>query len=808
MRSIGRDLRYGARLLRRSPGFTVVALAALALGIGATTAIFSVVDAVLLKPLPFRDAGRLVVIWEDNAAVARETVFAAPWNFQEWRKQAQALQEAAAIQDLHVNLTAGPNGPIEPEEVLAERASAGLFPLLGVSPVLGRVFSPDEDRPGHADFVLLSHRLWQRRFGGDAAIAGKQIRLDDRTYAILGVLPAGFSVLEPEADVWLPLALDPGDARAAGLRYLEVIARLRPEAGIARARSEMDIIGARLAAANPGLDKGWKPVLVPLREELAGHVERALLTLLAAVGFLLLMACANVANLLLARGASRRKEVAIRAAMGASRGRIVAQLLSESLLLALGGGALGIALARGAVALLARFGPAEIPRLAQAAVDARLLAFALAASLAAGILFGLAPAIQASETGWKAALAEGGRGGTAGSRSRKVRDALVVFEMALAVVVLIGGGLLMRSFVRLRAADPGFQPSGLLTFRLPLTGGRNASHSRRVAFFQEVEERIAALPGVSAVGAVNALPLQGVGVGTTFAVEGRPAPPQDQRPLALLRTASPAYFRAMGIPLLAGRAFAASDTAEAPPVVIVNRTLATRFWPGENPIGGRLTVDAISGRVAEVAGVVADVKPQGLEGEDWPAIYNPYAQASAPAMTVVARFAGSAAPLAAAAQRVVHAIDPSQPVADVRTMEDVLGRAVAGPRFHAALLGIFALVAFVLAAVGLYGVIAYDVSQRTHEIGIRAALGAQPWAVLRLILGEGARLAACGIALGMASAFALTRLMASLLYEVKPTDAWTFAAVPLLLGSVALLASYIPARRAMTLDPVAALRHE
>ena len=804
---VGRDLWYGARGLWRAPGFSAVALATLALGIGATTAIFGVVDAVLLKPLPFRDADRLVVVWESNAAVAREPSFAAPWNLREWQRQVRTLAAFAAIHDRHVNLTGGPNGG-GPEELRAERVSAGLFPLLGVSPILGRAFSADEDRPGRANFALLSHGLWLRRFGGLASILGQPIRLDGAAYTVLGIMPAGFSELSSGLDIWLPLALDPDDARAANLRYLEVIARLAPGVGIERARRDMETIGVRLEAANPGLDKGWRPDLVPLRQEVAGHAEPALLTLGAAVGFLLLMACANVANLLLVRGAARRKEVAIRAALGAGPGRIAAQLLSESVLLALAGGALGTALAHGGIGLLARFGPANLPGLARAALDGRLLLFTLAVSAGGGLLVGLAPAIQALESDVNAALTEGGRGGTAGRGGRRMRNALVVFEVALAVVVLIGGGLSMRSFVRLRATNPGFQPAGLLTFRLPLAGGRNAAPGRRAAFLQEVEDRISALPGVRGVGAVNALPLEGLGVGTTFAVADRPAPPPDQRPLALMRTASPAYFRAMGIPLIAGRVFAASDTAQAPPVVMVNRMLARRFWPAENPIGGRLAVDAIEGRVAEVVGVVGDVKPEGLEGEDWPTVYNPYAQAPASTMAVVVRTGPAPRLLAEAVQREVHGLDAAQQVAEVRTMEDVLAGVLAEPRFDAALLGIFAQIAFVLAAVGIYGVIAYDVSQRTHEIGIRVALGAQPSALLKLILGQGARLAACGIAIGMAAAFALTRLMANLLYEVKPTDAWTFAAVPLLLGAVALLASYIPSRRAMALGPMAALRHE
>jgi putative ABC transport system permease protein len=570
----------------------------------------------------------------------------------------------------------------------------------------------------------------------------------------------------------------------------------------------MDIIGSRLEQANPALDKGWRPVLVPLREELVGNVRPALLVLLAAVGFLLVMACVNVANLLLARSAARQKEIAIRTALGAGRGRIVAQLLSESVLLALAGGALGLALARGVVALVARLGPASIPRLAEARIDARLFLFALGVSLATGILFGIAPAIHISGANLNAALTEVGRGGTTGRSGRVVRSALVAAEVALAVVVLIGAGLLMRSFVGLRSADPGFQPAGLLTLRVPLAGGRNAAPDRRIAFFQQVADRVAALPGVRAVGAVNGLPLTGLGGGSTFTVDGRPAPPLDQRPVALLRSATSAYFRAMGIPLLAGRGLAESDTSQAPPVIVVNQTLARRFWPAGNPIGGRLVVDALNGRVAEIVGVVADVKPERIESQDWPTIYSPYPQAPVAAMTMVVRTAQPPLSLASAVEREVRQLDPNQPVAEMRSMEQVVDRAVAGARFNTVLLAVFAEIAFLLAAVGIYGVISCDVSERTHEIGIRVALGAQPGDVLKLVVGHGARLAAYGIAAGLAAAFALTRLMASMLYGVKATDAYTFAAIPVLLGAVALAASYLPSRRALALDPVTALRHE
>jgi putative ABC transport system permease protein len=808
MKSLGRDLRLGVRLLWKAPGFSAVALAALALGMGATSAIFSVVDAVLLKPLPFRDPQRLLVLWERNSAQDLEKMFVAPGNFLEWRNQSRALESLAAIQDVHINLTGGPNGHIDPEELMAERVSASLFPLLGVQPVVGRAFLSEEDQPGRTNYALLSHALWQRRFGGDLSIAGKAIRLRDQSYTVVGVLPAGFSVLGSAVDVWIPLGLDPHDSRTAGMRFLTVIARLKPGVKMDRAQTEMDVIGSRLEQANPALDRGWRPSLFPLREELVGHVQQALLVLMAAVGFLLLMACVNVANLMLARGAARQKEIAIRTALGAGRGRIVAQLLSESVLLALAGGALGVVVARGVVALVARLGPASIPRLAEAGIDARLFLFALGVSLATGILFGIAPAIACTGGNLNAALRESSRGGTTGRSGRMVRNSLVVAEVALAVVVLIGAGLLIRSFVRLRSADPGFQPAGLLTLRLPLAGGRNAAPDRRIAFFQRVTDRVATLPGVRVVGAVNGLPLTGLGVGSTFAVDGRPAPAPGQRPIGLLRSVHSAYFRTMGIPLVAGRVFADSDTSQGPPAIVVNQTLARRFWPQGNPVGGRLVVDANNGRVAEIVGVVGDVKPERIESEDWPTIYCPYPQAPATTMSMVVRTSRPPLSLVSAVEREVHQLDPDQPVADARSMEDVVDQAIAGARFNTVLLGVFALIAFLLAAVGIYGVISCDVSERTHEIGIRVALGAQPGDVLKLVLGQGARLAGYGIAAGLAAAFVLTRLMAAMLYGVKATDAYTFAAIPVLLGTVALAASYLPSRRALRLDPVTALRHE
>jgi putative ABC transport system permease protein len=764
------------------------------------------VDTVLLKPLPFRDAERLLVIWEKNPSQDRYRMSVAPPNFLAWQKQSRTVEQMAAIMETRINLTGGPNGHIDPEEVKCERVSASLFPLLGVEPRPGRTFRPEEDLPGHANFVLLSHSLWQRRFGGDPGIVGKTIRLRDQPYTVVGVLPPAFAVLQTGVDVFVPLALNSSDARNANSRYLTVIARRG--AALEQVRAELDSVGAQMEQALPALDKGWRPSVFDLGEELVGGVRRALWVLMAAVGCLLLMACVNVANLLLARGSTRRKEIALRAAMGAGRGRIVAQLLTESLLLALGGGLVGLLLAAGTVSLLAHAGPASVPRLAQAAIDPRLFGFALAVSLATGILFGLAPAMQGSRTSLSESLSEGSRGGTAGRGGRRLRNALVVTEVALAVVVLIGAGLLIRSFIRLRSVDPGFQPSGVLTVRVPLGGGRNTAPGRRIAFFRQLSDRIAMVPGVRVVGAVNDLPLTGFGTGSYFAVEGRPAPNAEQRPIALLRSVTPSYFRTMEIPLLAGRALADSDTAQSPAVIVVNQVLARHFWPGGSAIGGRIAIDQLAGHVSEIVGVVADVKAERLDGEEWPTLYIPYPQGPATAMTLTVRTSGSPMRLASAVTREVHSLDPDQPVADIRTMEEVVNLSMAAARFNTTLLLSFAGVAFLLAAVGIYGVISYDVSQRTNEIGIRMALGAQPADVRRMILRQGGRLAVYGIAAGLLGAAVLTRWMGTMLFGVNPTDVWTYTAVSILLALVALGASYVPSRRAMVPDPVIALRHE
>jgi len=807
MNAMGRDLRFGVRLLTKAPGFTAVALATLALGIGAATSIFSVVDAVVFKPLPFHDPDRVLVLWEKNPALNRFRMAVAVGNFREWSQQARMVEGIAGVFDARINLTGGPNGRVDPEELKVERVSASMFPMLGVQPILGRAFQPEEDRPGHANFALLSHSLWERKFAADPSIAGKTIRLRDQPYIVVGVLPGGFGVLDPSVDVYVPLALNANDPHFAGARMLMVIARLRPGATLDQAKNEMETLGARLEQSNPAVNRGWRPNLFPIQDELFGNVQKAMMVLLGAVGFLLLMACANVANLLLAHGAARQKEIAIRAALGATRGRLMAQFLCESVLLALAGGALGLALARGSVALVARLGPASIPRLTQATVDGRLFLFAFAVSVLTGILFGMAPAIQGSRANLNAALTEAGRGGTAGRAARRLRSALVVAEIALALLVLIGAGLLMRSFSRLRHIDPGFQPRGLLTLRIPMGGGRNNAIDRRVAFFGQVTDRVAALPGVRSVGAVSELPLAGLGLGSMFWIDGRPLPPPEQRPVAMTRGVTPGYFHTIGIPLIAGRFFNDADTAASQPVAIVDQTLAKRFWPQGGVIGGRVITDA-NEKVEEIVGVVGKVKPDKLDGDDWPTIYMPHSQKHDQTMILVVRTPGEPMAAAPAVVRTVHDLDPEQPVADVRPMDRVVDEAVAGARFNTVALAIFAAIAFLLAAIGIYGVISYDVTARTNEIGIRMALGAERGDVVKLILGHGARVAAYGIAIGLALAFGLTRLMASMLFGVSPRDFYTFAAISALLGAVALAASYLPARRAMALDPAAALRHE
>jgi putative ABC transport system permease protein len=804
---LGQDLRYGVRLLSKSRGFTAIALATLTLGIGAATSIFSVVDAVLFKPLPFHHPDRVVIVYEKNPALSTFRMRAAVVNFRDWAERSRTLEGVGAIYVASVNLTGGPGGRIDPEEVKAERVSASLFPMLGVQPAIGRNFRPDEDRPGHGSYVILSHALWARKFGSNAAIVGKNIRIRDQAYAVLGVTPPGLSILEPGVDLYVPLALNPNDPRMAPARMLTVLARLKDGVTLEQAKAEMDSIGGQLEAINPALNRGWRPNLFLLQADLIGKAGDAMWVLLGAVGFLLLMACVNIANLLLARGAGRRREAAIRAALGASRGRLVAQFLSESVMLALAGGALGLLAARGGVMVIARLGPASVPRLTEARVDGRLLLFALVISALTGMLFGIAPALEGARAHVVAALSEGGRGGSSGGRARWLRSGLVVVEIALAVIVLIGAGLLMRGFERLRDVNPGFRPRNLFTMRIPLGGGRNNAMEKRVAFLVQLTNKVAALPGVASAGAVSDLPLTGLANGSTFWIDGRPAPPPERRPLAPTRGATPGYFRAMGIPLLEGREFDARDTEASRRVAIIDQALASRYFPQGGAIGSRIITDA-NGKVEEIVGVVGTVMPDKLEGDPWPTIYMPHSQKPDPTMIVVARTANDPVSIGSAAARAAHELDPDQPVAETRTGEQVVEEALAGARFNTIALDIFAALAFLLAAIGIYGVVSYEVTARTKEIGVRLALGAGSGDVVKLVVAQGAVLTALGIIIGLGAAYALTGAMTSMLFGVDPRDFSTFASVAGLLAIWALTASYIPSRRAAALDPMRALRHE
>ena len=807
MHFLGQDLRYGVHLLSRSRDFTAIALATLALGIGAATSIFSVVDAVMFKPLPFHNPDRVVKIYEKNPALNRFRMSAAVVNYRDWCERSRTLQGIAAIYDGRVNLTAGPSGRIDPEELKAERISASLFPMLGVQPAIGRDFRPEEDRPGHANYVILSHALWARKFGSDPTIVGKNIRIRDQAYAVVGIMPSDFSVLEPGVDLYVPIALNANDPRMAPARVLTVLARIREGVTLEQAQREMASIGDQLESINPAVDRGWRPNLFPIQSELIGKAQDAMWVLLGAVGFLLLMACVNVANLLLARGAGRQREIAVRAALGASRGRLLAQFLIESLTLAIMGGALGLLLARLALLLVTRLGPASVPRLTEARVDSRLLLFAFAVSALTGILFGIAPAFEGTRANLSSALSEGGRGGSSGRRARWLRSGLVVVEIALALIVLIGAGLLMRGFERLRAVNPGFRPDNLFTMRVPTGGGRNTALDKQVAFFAQLTEKMGALPGVVSAGAVSDLPLTGLGNGSTFWIAGRPAPPPERRPLAPTRGATPGYFKSMGIPLIEGRDFDARDTTSSQPVAIIDQALAHRFFPGGGAVGSRIITDT-NGKAEEIVGVVGSVMPDKLEGEVWPTIYMPQSQKHDQTMIVVARTAKGPLSVASAAARAVHNLDPDQPVADFKTGDQVVEEALAGARFNTVALDIFAVIAFLLAAVGIYGVVSYDVTARTSEIGVRMALGAEARDVVKLVVARGAVLTVLGIVIGLLAAYNLTNVMTSMLFGIDPRDFATFATVAGLLAVLALTASYIPSRRAAALDPVRALRHE
>jgi predicted permease len=815
MKTLWQDARYALRMLWKSPGFALIAIVALALGIGANTAIFSVVNGVLLRPLPFPDSEQLMMVFERRPRQNREAGPVTPADFIDWQNQNQVFASMAAYSGTAFNLT---ETGAEPEQIIGQFVTSGFFQTLGVQAAIGRVLSPDADRPGGDHrAVVLSHKFWQRHFGGDGRIVGRTITLNDEIFTVVGVMPPAFSYPDADTELWAtPRSAVPEVARVGNvdpatlrsLHYLNVIARLKPGVTREQAHSEMEGIAARLEQEHPIENTGHTARVVSLHEQTVGDVQPALLILLGAVALVLLIACANVANLLLARATARAKEMSIRTALGASRARLVRQLLTESTLLAIAGGAVGLMLALWGLDLLVALSPENIPRLHEIKLDARVLAFTLGVSLVTGLVFGLAPALQASKLDLNSSLKEGGRGTTEGFGRRRMRGALVVMEVALTLVLLIGAGLMLRSFSSLQRVDPGFRADNLLTMELSMPLGRfNESEQQAANFYREVINRISTLPGVESVGATWILPLSGQGAGTGFEIEGyTPAP--NERTNTAFSSITPRYFETMGIPLVRGRQFVDSDTAESQGVAIINEAFARRYFASQDPVGRRIRPRGDDNDWLTVIGVVGDVRQTGLAEEPRPEMFLSYLQSPFPFMNVVIRTTSDPTSLAAAVRREVWAVNPDQPVANVSTMNQLMSNSIARTRFNTLLLQLFAAVALALAVVGLYGVMAYSVAQRTHEIGVRMALGAKGSDVLKMVVGQGMILVTIGIALGLAAAFAATRLMVTLLYGVSATDPVTFIGIALLLIAAAFIACYIPARRATKIDPMIALRYE
>ncbi len=805
--TVWQDIRFGVRTLLKSPAFTVVAVVSLALGIGANTAIFSVVNGVLLRPLPYPEPDRIVDVWHTppQASFPGQRIFSvSPANYLDWKQQSRSFEQMAIYQYAGFSLSNGG----EPIRVTGAAVSSDLFSVLRSPVGRGRIFSAEEEQPGRDQVVVLGHGLWQRAFGASPDIVGRTVTLNSRGYTVIGVMPEGFEFPE-EAELWVPLAWGAEERQTRSIHDYTVVARLKQGVALEQARAEMNTISSRLEQQYPEDNKGWGATVVPLHEDLVGDVRPALLVLFSAVGFVLLIACANVANLMLARGANRRKEIALRIALGATRGRIVRQLLCESVLLAVAGGLMGLLLARWGVQLLVRLSSGSLPHSGEVGIDGWALGFTLLVSVAAGALAGIAPALQFSRNEISETLKQGtGRTGGGAVRQR-TRRALVVGEVALSLILLIGAGLMIRSFWELQNVDPGFDTTNTLTLRVGLAPPKYADPQQQLAFHDRVLEQIRALPGVVAAGSTTTLPLTGSGSKQPFTVEGRPAPPVAEQPLAQTRYVSPDYFRAAGIPLRQGRAFDDRDREGAPQVVVISEAMARRFFPGQNPVGQRLTPSFhLKQGAREIVGVVGDVKSGGLDVEMAATMYLPYKQSPRPWLSFAVRTVSDPRGFVQPVTRAVYSVDKEQAVTGVRTMDEVLAESLSGRRFNMTLLITFAALALALAAVGVYGVMSYSVMMRRRELGIRMALGASAVDVLRLVLGQGLALTLVGVAVGLAGAYALTRLMASLLYGVTATDFVTFGSVSGLIVIVGLLASFLPARRATKVDPLTALRSE
>ncbi len=803
-----KDIRYGLRGLAKRPGATLIALLTLALGIGVNTAIFSAVDSVLLRPLPFKDPERLVSIWEQTLQLGIRQNEVAPANFFDLRTQSESFEAIGATGPQDINLT----GDGEPERISAQLVSANVFSILGVDPALGRTFLGNEDQPGQEHVVVLSHALWQRRFNSDPSLLNRTITLNGETFTVVGVMPRGFFFPEREVEMWVPWAMEPEQASGRGDHYLRLVARLKSGVTAERANHELEAIGGRLAAEYPRTNEGLNFISHSLHEDYVGDLRLPILILFGAVGLVLLIACANVANLLLAQATTRRREIAIRIALGARRWTIVRQLLVESLLLAGAGGLLGVLVAFWGVTGLAKFLPESLSKLQTVTVDARVFVFTLVMSALTAIIFGGVPALLASRTRPGETLSDVARDVSGGTSGRFVRRVLVVSEVALAVVLLVGAGLLIRSFQRLRQVDIGFTTENRLTMKMVLPMPKYVKPDARRAFYDQMLQRVEALPGVEAAGMITVLPLSFNGMNFSFSVEGRTSPSDIQLPFALYRVVSPGYFRAMGITLQRGRLLDAHDSPDSQPVILINQRLAEQYWPGEEPIGKRLKIGPADSpnQWLTVAGIVNNVRQTGLY-EQKHEIYVPYAQERRVFMAprdLVVSTKGDAASVVGAVRQAVWSVDKDQPVSNVRTMDQVVAASSSKERFQSLLLGLFAALALLLACVGLYGVISYAVVQRTHEIGVRMALGAKPVDVLRLVIRQGMGLTIIGLIVGVAVGSVVTRVLADMLYGVGTRDPLTFVGAPLLLLVVAFLACYIPARRATRIDPLVALRYE
>jgi predicted permease len=811
LEEVWQDLRYGARMLRTNPGFTSIAVITLALGIGANTAIFSVVNAVLLRPLQYSDPDRLVQVWQNFPQLGANQVTVSAPEFLDYKGQNRVFERMAAFRPQGYILTGGS----EPERIFGARVSADLFPLLGVAPALGRTFLHEEDQIGGPRAVILSHGLWQRRFGSDATLIGKSLTLDGESFTVVGVMPPGFQFPpQRQNELWANVPFDANDLNRRGWRPLGVIARLKSGVSADQATAELKTIAGRFPASGP-VPSAYA---VSLQEQVVGRVRRALLVMLGAVSFVLLIACANVANLLLSQAAARQREMAIRAAVGAGRARLIRQLFVEGLPLSLLGGGVGLLLAVWIVKLLVSVNPGNLPRANEIGIDLRTLMFTLSVSLLTGVVFGLAPAWQFSKLDLNQSLKEGGRGTSVSFSRFSMRSILLVSQVALSLTLLIGAGLMINSFARLLRVDPGFDPRGVLTMQIALPQSKYSEIQQRAFFFEQALERIRRLPGVQSAGMTSALPLTG-SPDFGFTIEGRtPSAPGDV-PQTNWRAISPDYLRTMGIPLRRGRYFSEQDHEKAAGVAIINETMARRFWPDGDPLGKRIKLGGPTRPYPwmEIVGIVGDVKHDGLDAPVTPELYMPYAQTPFsqmpaglrfPAMSLVARNGSDHDSLAAATRAEIKALDKDQPITNIRTLDQLLANSISQHRFYLLLLAFFAAIALALAAIGLYGVVSYTVKQRTQEIGVRMAFGAQAGDVLRLIIKFGMKLTLIGALIGLAGALALTRLMKTLLFDVSATDPLTFASITALLALVALLACFVPARRATKVDPLVALRNE